>query len=127
MPATIGIYAIENTETGRLYIGASQDVEFQMHTHRSALKNGKHRNRFLQEQWDSFGSDAFRFRVITEHPDRDTTFYAERRLIRRAIRKRAKLYNRTDALYVRLAPNERAHQRNPDEPIVRSVNTTVGF
>lgn len=59
-----GVYAIECTETGTTYIGASRDVKRRMMEHKRLLNKGKHRNRLLQEAWNSCGSDCFIFRIV---------------------------------------------------------------
>jgi len=60
-----GLYAIENTETGRQYFGSSVDVPRRIKTHKVSLDRGVHFNDRLQDDWDKYGEIAFTFQQIT--------------------------------------------------------------
>lgn len=48
----IGIYAIRNTENGKVYIGQSVDVEYRISHHFGQLRAGKHHNEHLQRAYE---------------------------------------------------------------------------
>ena len=59
-----GIYAIRNGD--RAYIGHSVNISTRWGQHRSALRNGRHRNPHLQNAWNKHGEDAFEFVILEE-------------------------------------------------------------
>lgn len=63
-----GIYMIENRVTGNRYIGsAARCLYTRFHQHKSDLSKNKHSNRYLQNAWNKYGSEAFVFWVVEEH------------------------------------------------------------
>lgn len=66
-----GIYCIENTLTGLVYVGCAINFRSRETTHRRHLVRGDHHNRFLQRAWSKYGPSAFVFRVIdvVENPE----------------------------------------------------------
>jgi hypothetical protein len=64
-PATdVGVYAIRNRITGRVYVSGDMDVQVGLDYDRAALNNKQHRNAALQADWDWFGADSFTFEVV---------------------------------------------------------------
>ena len=63
-----GIYKIINTKTDKVYIGQSSAYLNRWHTHKSRLRNNKHDNPSLQEDYNTYGEEAFVFEVIEELP-----------------------------------------------------------
>jgi len=61
-----GIYQIENTANGKVYIGRAVDIARRWNEHRYNLKNNQHVNVHLQGSYNKHGKDAFRFSVIEE-------------------------------------------------------------
>lgn len=59
-----GIYKIENSGNGKVYIGQSKNLSNRQYTHFRALEKGIHHNKHLQRSFDRFGADAFTFTVI---------------------------------------------------------------
>ena len=59
-----GIYRIMNRANGKVYIGSSKDAPKRLKRHRQELTAGKHRNRYLQQEWDAYGGDVFAFEVV---------------------------------------------------------------
>lgn len=59
-----GIYIIKNTETERVYIGASKDFYRRINFHKSQLKRNLHSNKKLQQDWNTYGKEKFIFRFI---------------------------------------------------------------
>lgn len=61
-----GIYEIVNLVNGHRYVGSAVDLEKRWKLHRINLRTKKHHNKHLQNAWNKYGSEHFRFRVI-EH------------------------------------------------------------
>jgi group I intron endonuclease len=63
---TSGLYQIKNTISGGVYIGRSVDVDNRLTHHRNELRRGVHRNRRLQNSWNKYGLEAFKFQLLWE-------------------------------------------------------------
>ena len=61
-----GIYMIENTITGKAYIGQTVNYNKRKSEHINALKRNRHSNRYLQRSWNKHGETAFRFTRIAK-------------------------------------------------------------
>lgn len=64
-----GIYKIENTVNGKLYIGSAVSLAGRWRQHKSALRRGDHHNVKLRHAWKKHGADAFKFvtlEVVTD-------------------------------------------------------------
>jgi len=59
-----GIYCIENLKNGKKYIGQSIDLEKRKHEHFSLLKGNNHSNTHLQNSYNKYGEENFKFRVL---------------------------------------------------------------
>jgi group I intron endonuclease len=62
----IGIYKITNTQTGMFYIGSSKNIKRRFWEHESKLRNNSHVNYKLQNSWNKYGNDNFKFEVLKE-------------------------------------------------------------
>lgn len=62
----IGIYCIINTTNNKRYIGYSIDISRRWATHKRDLKNNKHENAHLQNSYNKYGADSFKYYVIEE-------------------------------------------------------------
>jgi group I intron endonuclease len=61
----IGVYAIRNRCTGTVYIGSTAKVfRIRWHQHITALKYQTHHNKPLQEDWNTYGAEAFEFIIL---------------------------------------------------------------
>lgn len=60
------VYIIQNIKTGRSYIGSSiMYPARKFAVHKNLLRNGKHHNSSLQEDWDKYGGESnFEFDVL---------------------------------------------------------------
>jgi hypothetical protein len=70
----MGIFAVRNRASGKVLLGASQNLPGALNAARFQLRLGSHRNRELQADWNALGEDAFAFEVLDElerSPDRD--------------------------------------------------------
>lgn len=59
-----GIYSIQCTPTGKVYIGSSVDIPMRWGQHRTRLLQGKHDNAHLQYAWNKHGADSFTFNIV---------------------------------------------------------------
>ena len=58
------IYIIENSKTGKFYIGRTNDPSARKRCHLSELRRGVHGNPRLQASFNKHGEDAFEFKVV---------------------------------------------------------------
>ena len=77
-PRPMGVYRIRNTKTGQALISTSVDVPSMLNRHRAQLGLGAHRNRQLQNDWNTLGPDSFDFETLDtlspgDVPDYDPT------------------------------------------------------
>ena len=72
-----GIYKITQTDTGRVYVGSSTDLDKRQKQHFSNLRKGKHVNRKMQIDVEEFGIESFHFEVIELLPS-DNILLCER-------------------------------------------------
>jgi group I intron endonuclease len=59
-----GVYLIENSITGRKYVGSSSNVDRRIKTHKQHLETGCHNNRKLQKDHDMHGIESFKFIIL---------------------------------------------------------------
>lgn len=59
-----GIYKIINTLNGKYYVGSTNRLSYRWYRHRINLRAGKHINAHLQNAWNKYGEDKFRFVVV---------------------------------------------------------------
>jgi hypothetical protein len=91
---TMGIYALRNTATGKVYIGSSCKLEARHQNHRWAL-NGAHPHPELRADAQRYGSAAFEWVILEEVSEEWALRSAEQRwLDNYAARQPAMLYNR---------------------------------
>jgi group I intron endonuclease len=74
---TPGIYCIENTLSGKKYIGQAVDIDKRKAVHFSTLKNGVHYNRHLQNSFNKDGEDAFSFKILAYCETSELTYYEQ--------------------------------------------------
>lgn len=73
-----GIYKITCAANGRLYVGSAVNFRERWNTHRSATRRGKHHSRHLQNAWNKYGQDAFKFEVLLLCAKEDLIMYEQR-------------------------------------------------
>lgn len=66
MAKICGIYKITNLVNNKVYIGQSIDVESRFYAHLYMLRNKVHYNSHLQNTWDKYGENNFKFEIIEE-------------------------------------------------------------
>lgn len=58
------VYAIRHRESGRVYVGGTNNLRIRWKYHRGTLNRGIHKNSRLQEAWVTFGPSAFELIVL---------------------------------------------------------------
>ena len=66
MSIKIGIYCIENLINSKKYFGQSIDLNGRLSKHKSKLKHNCHENKHLQDAYNKYGVDNFRFYIVEE-------------------------------------------------------------
>lgn len=59
-----GVYKITNNINGRVYIGSAAEFKSRWRGHANSLLTQKHKNNFLQNDFNKCGTNAFEFHVI---------------------------------------------------------------
>ena len=62
----VGIYRIKNLIDNKVYIGQSKNVQSRLDGHKSCLKNNRHINTHLQNAYNKYGEENFKFEIIEE-------------------------------------------------------------
>ena len=73
-----GIYEIKNILNNKRYIGSAVNLTSRFYMHKYDLKKGKHKNRHLQNAWDKYGADNFKFSPILYCDKENLLFYEQR-------------------------------------------------
>jgi hypothetical protein len=60
----MGIYALRNIATGRTLFDGSRNLTGALNRHRFELRQGVHRNRALQADWQRYGEAGFAFEIV---------------------------------------------------------------
>lgn len=60
----MGVYKIKNSHNDKVFIDFATDLEARFNRHKTELKFGNHRNRELQELWNSSGESSFEFEIL---------------------------------------------------------------
>lgn len=59
-----GVFQVKNTVNGKVFLGSSLNLEGPLNAHRFTLTIGSHRNKALQQDWNTYGPDAFVFEIL---------------------------------------------------------------
>lgn len=59
-----GIYKITNLQTNKYYVGSTKDFKIRKQCHFSRLKNNSHTNKHLQNAYNKYGIDNFKFEIV---------------------------------------------------------------
>jgi hypothetical protein len=90
------VYQIINDKNGKIYIGETLRGEIRWKQHLKELRGGYHINSKLQEDYDKFGKEAFRWEILKEFPkDKETLLLEEARTINKFLKEDKELYNLT--------------------------------
>lgn len=72
-----GIYVIENTVNGLIYVGSSRQLRIRKQQHFNELTNNKHGNPYLQNAFNLYKRENFKFRVLEYVTNVETIFVRE--------------------------------------------------
>lgn len=61
---TPSVYQIRHIESGKVYVGSTNDPRERCYEHQRLLRNGTHFSRRLQHAWNKHGESAFVFEII---------------------------------------------------------------
>ena len=64
--ATSGIYQIKNICTNKFYIGSALNIEKRKNEHFNLLLRNRHFNSHLQNAWNKYGEENFKFEILEE-------------------------------------------------------------
>ena len=64
-----GIYIITNMTNKKQYIGSSTDIRIRWRNHLKDFKNNKHKNIAMQNDYNIYGKDVFKFEVLDDDCD----------------------------------------------------------
>ena len=59
-----GIYKINNIITNKIYIGSAVDISNRWAVHKYQLRNKLHASKHLQNSWNLYGEDSFKFEIL---------------------------------------------------------------
>lgn len=59
-----GIYLIRNIVNNKVYIGSSQNVRGRLQDHFNKLKSKKHKSPYLQNSYDKYGEESFKYEFL---------------------------------------------------------------
>lgn len=63
-----GVYTITNTINGKIYVGSStSNIYRRLIQHKVDLKRNIHRNSYLQNSYNKYGKDVFKFEILEYH------------------------------------------------------------
>lgn len=70
------VYAIQHNITGRIYVGSSTNVSKRYRMHMALLRNGKHTNTGMQEDFNAFGENftLFILDIATDNSQRSKEY-----------------------------------------------------
>lgn len=64
MDILCGVYSITCLVNQKIYIGSSSNIYKRWNNHRWLLKNNKHNNNYLQNAWNKYGEENFKFDIV---------------------------------------------------------------
>ncbi len=73
-----GIYKITNNINNKFYIGSASNFIKRWYRHKNRLKNNKHDNAYMQNAWNKYGEEAFKFEVLLYCDIKDLIFYEQK-------------------------------------------------
>jgi group I intron endonuclease len=63
-PKPAGVFQVKNNANGKVLLGSNLNLEGALNGHRFTLKIGSHRNKPLQEDWNTYGEENFLFEIL---------------------------------------------------------------
>ena len=65
-PRPAGIFAVRNTQTGKMLVGSTPDLPGMLNRQKFQLNMGSHPDKRLQADWQSLGEGAFAFEILDQ-------------------------------------------------------------
>lgn len=96
LPETPGVYLIQNIESGRQYIGSSNNIKERVRSHIGDLLLGRHANHSIQSEYNCLGLNYFEAKVILSGIALSCLTEKEAEIISSALANGAALYNSTE-------------------------------
>jgi group I intron endonuclease len=117
----IGVYKISNTlcPEGKYYIGYSCNIRRRWNNHKCDLKNGKHINIYLQNVYNKYGADCFKYEILHDCETKEEAQEYETSYLQ-DLTIRDKLYN---LLYDSIGGDTITHHPNREQ-IIEKVKKT---
>lgn len=115
-----GIYKIVNIITNDIYIGSAVNFRSRFKRHINALRQKRHCNDILQNAWNKYGEENFKFEVVEKVLDKSKLFLCEQQyldLLHPKYNIREKADNRAGFL----------HKNETREKISKSLKGRVGI
>lgn len=75
------VYSITNIENNKMYVGSTVEYEKRKRAHLNGLRGSYHDNRKLQEDFNIYGEDAFKFNILHEAQTEEERFNVESDII----------------------------------------------
>ncbi|MBT6051226.1 MAG: GIY-YIG nuclease family protein [Candidatus Scalindua sp.] len=73
-----GIYEIVCNSNGKKYIGSAVDLKRRKNKHYSELKRNKHANKYLQNAYNKYGKENFKFKILCYYEPSELIFQEQR-------------------------------------------------
>lgn len=70
-----GVYQIKNTKNNKVFIESTNNLKT-INGREFMLKMGGHPSRELQQEWNTFGAEAFVFEVLETLPEKPEGYYS---------------------------------------------------
>lgn len=80
MKFPMGVFQIRNTVNGKIFVDSSNNLDAIWNRYRAELGFGSHPNKALQQDWNTYGEENFRYEILSvlEQKEGDTaTDYAK--------------------------------------------------
>ena len=59
-----GVFQVKNLVNGKMLLGSSLNLDGALNRHKFELTFGGHRNKTLQQDWSTYGSEKFNFEIL---------------------------------------------------------------
>lgn len=74
-PRPMGVYQVKNNVNGKVFVGSSPNVDGKINGTKFQLEMGSHKNKDLQNEWNTYGEQTFSFEVLELlEPDEDPSY-----------------------------------------------------
>jgi hypothetical protein len=67
--AALGVFAVRCAATERVWVDSSRNLDAAKNGTWFGLRNGSHRDKSLQEEWNAYGEGAFQYEILERLED----------------------------------------------------------